>query len=79
MTPWTGTRNNFAQRTGITCTYKHLNVPQVDDLVLTAAYRIAQEALTNVARHAFATRVKIDLEVQGDRLTLSVADNGRGL
>ena len=51
----------FAQRTGISCVYKHLNVPQVDDLVATAAYRIAQEALTNVARHAFATRVKIDL------------------
>ena len=68
----------FAQRTGITCIYKHLNMPQVDDLVATAAYRIAQEALTNVARHAFATRVKIDLQVKGGLLTLSVTDNGRG-
>jgi signal transduction histidine kinase len=68
----------FAQRTGITCNYKHLNMPQVDDLVATAAYRITQEALTNVARHAFATRVKIDLQVKGGILTLSVADNGRG-
>ncbi|MCL4501416.1 MAG: PAS domain-containing protein, partial [Deltaproteobacteria bacterium] len=68
----------FAQRTGITCIYKHLNVPQVDDLVATAAYRIAQEALTNVARHAFATRVRIDLQVKGGVLTLSVSDNGRG-
>ncbi len=68
----------FAQRTGITCIYQHLNVPQVDDLVATAAYRIAQEALTNVARHAFATRVKIDLQVKRGVLTLSVSDNGRG-
>jgi PAS domain S-box-containing protein len=68
----------FAQRTGITCIYKHLNMPQVDDLVATAAYRIAQEALTNVARHAFATRVKIDLQVRGGLLTLCVSDNGRG-
>jgi PAS domain S-box-containing protein len=68
----------FAQRTGITCLYRHLNMPQVDDLVATAAYRIAQEALTNVARHAFATRVKIDLQVKGGILTLTVADNGRG-
>ncbi len=68
----------FAQRTGITCIYQHLNVPQVDDLVATAAYRIAQEALTNVARHAFATRVKIDLQVKKAVLTLSVSDNGRG-
>ncbi len=68
----------FAKRTGITCIFKHLNMPQVDDLVATAAYRIAQEALTNVARHAFATRVKIDLQVKRGVLTLSVADNGRG-
>jgi signal transduction histidine kinase len=53
-------------------------MPQVDDLVATAAYRITQEALTNVARHAFATQVKIALQVRGGVLTLSVADNGRG-
>ncbi len=68
----------FGQRTGITCIFKHLNMPQVEDLVATAAYRITQEALTNVARHAFATKVKIDLQVKRGVLTLSVADNGRG-
>ena len=68
----------FGQRTGITCIFKHLNMPQVDDLVATAAYRITQEALTNAARHAFATKVKIDLQVKRGVLTLSVADNGRG-
>ncbi len=68
----------FSQRTGISCIYKHFNMSQVDDLVATAAYRITQEALTNVARHAFATQVKIHLQVRGGVLTLSVADNGRG-
>ncbi|MGA7563934.1 MAG: PAS domain S-box protein [Desulfobaccales bacterium] len=68
----------FSQRTGISCIYKHVNMPAVDDLVATAAYRITQEALTNVARHAFATQVKINLQVRGGVLTLSVADNGKG-
>jgi len=40
--------------------------------------RIAQEALTNVARHANATVVGVRLAVTGDRITLRVADNGRG-
>lgn len=46
-----------------------------------AIYRIAQEALTNVLRHAGATEVKIALELDPRTrvLTLSVADNGRGL
>ncbi|HEY3547421.1 MAG TPA: ATP-binding protein [Propionicimonas sp.] len=42
-----------------------------------AAYRIAQEALSNVARHACATRVSVDLAL-GDQLVLTVADDGRG-
>jgi PAS domain S-box-containing protein len=69
---------DFAKRTGIACKFSHLNMPNVDDLVATAAYRIAQEALTNVARHSFATQVKITLEAKNDRLTLAVQDNGRG-
>jgi ligand-binding sensor domain-containing protein/signal transduction histidine kinase len=39
---------------------------------------ILKEAVTNVARHAGATRAAIRLEVRGDRLTLAVEDNGRG-
>jgi PAS domain S-box-containing protein len=69
---------DFAKRTGIVCNFSHLNIPEVDDLVATAAYRIAQEALTNVARHSFATQVKILLEAKNGLLTLEVKDNGRG-
>jgi signal transduction histidine kinase len=41
--------------------------------------RLVQEALTNVARHAHATDVSIDLRVQGGQVVLTVEDNGIGL
>jgi two-component system, NarL family, sensor histidine kinase UhpB len=44
-----------------------------------AVYRVAQESLTNVGRHAGATRVAITLESAPDGVVLRVADNGRGL
>lgn len=46
--------------------------------VETALYRIVQEALTNVARHAGASRVEVALRGEGGALRLSVADDGRG-
>jgi two-component system sensor histidine kinase UhpB len=42
-------------------------------------YRVAQEALTNVARHAGAQRVELSLEQLGDEVVLTVSDDGRGL
>ena len=42
------------------------------------AYRIVQEALTNVVRHAEAQHVQVELRVAGDELTLRVSDDGRG-
>ena len=44
-----------------------------------AVYRVAQESLTNVARHANATRVEITLEAAGSGVVLRVRDDGRGL
>ena len=43
------------------------------------AYRTAQEALTNISKHAQATRVQIDLSLAGGVLSLEISDNGRGL
>ena len=43
------------------------------------AYRMAQEALTNVSKHAQASRVHIELAVGAGVLSLEVSDNGRGL
>lgn len=47
--------------------------------VETAFYRITQEALTNVARHARATRVRVALMAMGDELRLEIEDDGVGL
>jgi signal transduction histidine kinase len=45
----------------------------------TAAYRLVQEALSNVAKHARADRVRIAVAEHGDELALEVADDGAGL
>jgi signal transduction histidine kinase len=45
----------------------------------TTVFRMLQETLTNVARHASATRVEIVLDLGGDAVTLRVVDNGRGI
>jgi signal transduction histidine kinase len=43
-----------------------------------AAYRLVQEALTNVVRHAEATKVAVTLEIQAEELSVEVSDNGHG-
>jgi signal transduction histidine kinase len=49
------------------------------DEVETHLFRITQEALTNVARHAGATHVQVTLAQQGRELSLTIGDNGGGL
>ncbi len=51
----------------------------LDDDVAIAVFRIVQEALTNVAKHARATRVRLRLVREDDSLLVTLADNGRGL
>jgi PAS domain S-box-containing protein len=70
--------NDFEKRTGITCIYEHNQAPGINDKVATAAYRIAQEALTNVVRHSQASCVNVALHRHDGLLSLSVTDNGRG-
>jgi signal transduction histidine kinase len=70
----------FEKRTGIDCLFRTSH----ESFVLPAgvplvAYRAAQEALTNVSKHAQATRVSIDLTQGAGVLSLEVSDNGRGL
>jgi len=45
----------------------------------TVLFRVLQEALTNVARHASATRIKVSLSTKPDKLILKVRDNGKGI
>jgi signal transduction histidine kinase len=70
----------FQAQTGIEC---DLNIRPgniiMDSDHSTAVFRIFQEALTNVARHAEATRVTIDIEGTADGVALSVEDNGNGI
>ena len=56
-------------------------LPQLSGECAITAYRLIQEALTNVARHAGADRVKIELGCghDGQELRVSVSDNGRGM
>lgn len=70
-----------AQRMGIEITVRLDDEdPPVSPNVATAAYRIVQEALTNVARHAHATDVALELRMQPDgQLLLRLQDNGIGL
>jgi PAS domain S-box-containing protein len=70
----------FERSTGITTQLEVLATHSVlDDVCATTAFRILQETLTNVTRHARATRVKIALRVSDHELTLEVRDNGRGI
>lgn len=69
---------DFQKRTEVECRFTHSEVPELPDAVATAAYRITQEALTNVARHADASRVQVDLQATDGRLSLTVEDNGSG-
>jgi signal transduction histidine kinase len=55
-----------------------LGETRLDPLVETAAFRIAQEALWNVVKHARASRVEVALALADGRLRLRVKDNGRG-
>jgi PAS domain S-box-containing protein len=69
---------DFERRTGITCLFEPNGAPLIPDKVATAAYRIAQEALTNVVRHTNANLVNMILQAEDGVLTLIVADNGQG-
>ncbi len=69
---------DFERRTGISCSFENADVPDLNDLQTTAVFRIVQESLTNVARHAIATRARISIQGRGGILIFAVEDNGRG-
>jgi len=70
----------FEKRTEIRCEIVSL----YEDITFspeksTAVFRIFQEILTNVSRHAHASLVEVDMKGQGGNLILKVSDNGRGI
>jgi two-component system, NarL family, sensor histidine kinase UhpB len=70
----------FAERTGLRIT-EHIDpeLPTLSPEIELVVYRVAQEALTNVARHSGADQAELDLEHSGGVLALTVSDRGRGL
>lgn len=70
----------FEQRNGIACELVlDDDGIEIDDPRATAIFRILQESLTNVGRHARATHVRIELRVDAERLVLTIKDNGIGM
>ncbi|MBK9165912.1 MAG: sensor histidine kinase [Bryobacterales bacterium] len=74
---WLGER--FQQRTGISVEYEARLPGRLSDSIETQIFRIAQEALTNVARHSDATTVRVSVREEGGEIQLVIEDNGRGL
>jgi signal transduction histidine kinase len=71
--------DDFARGSRITIAFRHpKRMPPVAAPVKVCLYRVMQEALTNAARHAHATRITVTLSAQKDMIVLSVRDNGRG-
>lgn len=70
----------FAARTGIRCAY-HLQGPETDlaPEAATGLFRMVQEALTNVLRHARASKVSIRARVTAQTVTIRIQDNGVGI
>jgi PAS domain S-box-containing protein len=70
---------DFQERTGIGCALELPEAAAIPADAETALFRIAQEALTNVARHARARAVRLSLAADDGGVTLEVADDGQGI
>ena len=72
--------SSFERRTGIKTLFRSMHKPLrlSKDIELTA-YRTAQEALTNISKHAECTQVTIELSDAEEVLTLEITDNGKGI
>jgi signal transduction histidine kinase len=68
----------FAARSGLAVDAQIADVASPPDVQI-VVYRIVQESLTNIAKHAMASRVTLRLQAEGGELQLDVGDDGRGL
>ena len=72
--------SEFEKKTGVTARlYMAVDQPQIDKALEINIFRICQEALTNIAKYAEATLVKIVIEECGDQLCIKIMDNGVGI
>ena len=71
--------DDFSSRTGVKALFVHQPLDhQLDKTTSTAVYRVIQESLSNIARHAKATRVEVEVTVEDEGLVVVVRDDGRG-
>jgi two-component system sensor histidine kinase UhpB len=71
---------DFSRRTGIACKTTILPTDAaIADELATALFRIVQEALTNVSRHAHASQVNVELGMKSGCMTLEIGDDGKGI
>jgi signal transduction histidine kinase len=70
--------NEFSSRSRLPVTYEAVSLPPVSDVVVITLYRFLQETLTNVLKHAEATRVWVELALEENIILLTVQDNGKG-
>ena len=70
--------HNFTQRTGVACALLADEELELPEPYATAVFRIVQESLANVAKHAQASQVEVRIECTPAAVTMRVADNGRG-
>lgn len=69
---------DFEARTGLSCSIDIERLPELGTDLALAVFRVAQECLTNVARHAHAQAVALRLRLVADHLLLEIEDDGRG-
>jgi PAS domain S-box-containing protein len=69
---------NFTQRTSVPCELIVDESLELEEPFATGVFRIVQESLQNVAKHAEAQRVEVEIQMQGDYLLLRVQDDGIG-
>jgi two-component system sensor histidine kinase UhpB len=75
----TALATEISDHTGLRITRRFGNVPEMDDQTELVLYRVTQEGLTNVARHAGATAVDLALDARDGDVVLRIQDDGRGV
>ncbi|MBA5876155.1 MAG: hypothetical protein GDA66_16645 [Nitrospira sp. CR1.2] len=71
--------DDFSSRTGVKILFVHQPLDhQLDKAASTALYRVVQESLSNIARHARATRVEVEVTVEDEGVVVVVRDDGQG-
>jgi len=72
--------DNWQQNTQTVCEFKVPTLPEgLNDYACVTVYRIVQEALTNVTRHANAKHVRVELTLDSQGLNLNIEDDGQGM